>query len=255
MPQRKFRKSKGFLALAIVFPLLWGGSSVFAETSINATVCGSDAQSTISIESPKSDTIVGTTNVTVAGSVTHSNQVEVYLDDQYDQTVALRPNQTDYRLTVQTTTGTHILRVEAIGVCGGTATAQSIFTIPEIVPTDTPSSPTEDTEEEIITSLDGVAVPPLEVQDTEKFFAEAGLDKVGLPLRRDAEQQPAFTAQIAQTVQQYASTAVFAVSVAAVALAVVPAHAGAAMSVLGVPRRLLIVLAVVGGISALFLGI
>ena len=93
-------------------------TQAYAQSSaVYATLCGSSSH--ITIARPASDSTVASSEVTVDGMVSQANQVEVYVNDEFDSTVPLTIGQSSYSTTIQVPTGTHTIRVEAINSCSG----------------------------------------------------------------------------------------------------------------------------------------
>lgn len=107
-------------------------------TIVGATVC--QAQSSISLTQPVSDSTVTTPGVAVGGTVSQSNQIEVYIDDVFDSIIPLTIGQTSFAGSVQIAQGTHTIKVVAINLCpGANGTASSVVTY-EPPPDTTPST-------------------------------------------------------------------------------------------------------------------
>jgi hypothetical protein len=100
-----------------LFAVLSFVPSAAAQTGVHATICV--PSSSITITQPINDSTVTTTELVVSGTVDQANQIEVYVDDEFDNTIPLTIGQTQYSSTIQLPVGTHTLRVEAINSCGG----------------------------------------------------------------------------------------------------------------------------------------
>lgn len=107
------------LAFVASLAITAGASTqAYAQSSaVYATLCGSSSH--VAITQPKSDSTVASSEVTVAGTVSQANQIEVYVDDEFDSTVPLTIGQSTYSTTIQLPAGTHTIRVEAINSCSG----------------------------------------------------------------------------------------------------------------------------------------
>lgn len=103
------------------------GSVATATTDVYTTICV-DASS-VTIATPLNDSTVTEGNITLTGSVSQANQIEVYIDESYDSTIPLTIGQAAYSSQMQVPTGTHTIRVEAVNSCGGVnGTASSVVT-------------------------------------------------------------------------------------------------------------------------------
>lgn len=104
-----------------------------AEANISATVCGPDMASTLTINSPASDSVTNSADVHMHGQVTNANQINIYVDDQYSSVVPLSDSSTSYDTTVSINTGTHTIKLIAINICQtGNAEALAILTFEPI---------------------------------------------------------------------------------------------------------------------------
>lgn len=142
-------------------------SPLYAQTDVQAFVCGTDSEPKISIARPDTDSTVSSTDIKLEGRVANSNQIVVLVDEQYDQTLAISPSQTTYDLDVSTSPSTHTIKLTARGVCNGaTSTANVVVTVrpngdSSLPKTDTltteniPSSPKVSTNESRIPDTDG----------------------------------------------------------------------------------------------------
>lgn len=121
-------------SLIVVAALLlsFGSASVYAltnngSTTIDAILC--NPASTIAITAPVSDSIVTNPSVPLEGTVTQSNQIEVYIDTVFDHIIPTTPGQTSFSDSVQLTEGTHTVKVVAINVCtGANGESQAVVT-------------------------------------------------------------------------------------------------------------------------------
>ncbi|QHN42375.1 hypothetical protein GII36_00685 [Candidatus Mycosynbacter amalyticus] len=125
------RRSFAYLTLLAVILTSQAAPAWAQSSSVYATLCGTTSH--ITIAQPASDSTVTAAQVTVSGTVAQANQIEVYIDDEFDSTIPLTVGQTTYSGSVQLPNGTHTLRVEAINSCSGQngeATSVVTYTIP-----------------------------------------------------------------------------------------------------------------------------
>lgn len=107
-----------------------GTPSIAHATSsqVVSTICA--AGSTITIDSPTSDSVTSVTDVPVSGTVSQSSQVQIEIDGQFDSIVPLAAAQTTYQTTLQLSSGTHTIKLTAIDTCGASnGSAQSVVTV------------------------------------------------------------------------------------------------------------------------------
>lgn len=116
---------------------LAGPVTAQAGSMVGATVCTNT--STITLDTPASDSVVTVPTVPISGSVTQASQVEIRVDNAFDSAIQLNMGQTTYSGSVQLSPGTHTIEVTAINICAGSnGTASSVVTFE--VPPQTPST-------------------------------------------------------------------------------------------------------------------
>lgn len=104
--------------------------SAFAETSVQAVVCTGDSQPTLSLLPDINDSTLRVNRVEITGLVERVSAVEVYVDGEYDHTIAIPANETTFSTSVRLPIGTHSLHIEAIGICtSNNATKDAVVTI------------------------------------------------------------------------------------------------------------------------------
>lgn len=119
--------------------------SVFAQAGsvIGATVCAST--STVTIDTPVSDSIVTNPIVQISGSVTQSSQIEIEIDDAFDSSIQLSMGQTTYSGSIHLPVGTHTIKVTAVSVCpsaNGMASSVVTYEAPPQTPSTGSTTPT-----------------------------------------------------------------------------------------------------------------
>lgn len=114
------------LVLALAFGLILGGDqSVQAvDTQVEVQLC---QPSTINILTPVDKSTVHKMPVTVKGTVAYSNQIEIYVDDQLGGIIPLASGQSEFAKELEFATGTHNIRLKAVGVCDVPDGTDSIF--------------------------------------------------------------------------------------------------------------------------------
>lgn len=173
------RNNKLFLVCLVCFgiiaPALVTTTPVGAQSSsVYATLCG--ATSHVSITQPVSDSTVAQSAVTLQGNVTQANQIEVYVDGEFDSTIPLTIGQSSYSGSIQLPTGTHTIRVEAINSCSGQngdATSVVTYTPPPAQGSTGQTTPTQ-----VVPSSGGVVT----VDSTSRAAGEGVPQQSNLPL-------------------------------------------------------------------------
>lgn len=127
------RNKFGFILVAAVAAMVFAAgfsvdnAAAQKGSAIGATICA--GASTITLDTPISDSLVTDAAVEITGSLTQASQVEVTIDGQYDSIIQLAIGQKTYEGTVQLTPGTHTIGVRAVNICPGTSgTASGVVT-------------------------------------------------------------------------------------------------------------------------------
>ena len=155
----------GFLASLLLMLSLAGVAH--AQTNVYATICV--PASSVTINQPVNDSTVTSNPVTIEGSVNQANQIEIYIDDEFDSILPLTTGQQTYSGTLQLPTGTHTVRVEAINSCDGTngeATSVVTFTAPPSQPSTGETTPTGVNPDQNATITIGTPVPGATIEQT-----------------------------------------------------------------------------------------
>lgn len=101
-----------------------------AETGVEAVVCTGDSQPTLNLLPDINDSTLRVNTVEITGVVERVSAVDVYVDSEYDHTIAIPANETAFATSVRLAIGTHTLRIEAVGICSGNnATKEVVVTI------------------------------------------------------------------------------------------------------------------------------
>lgn len=82
---------------------------------VGVILCGS--QSNITVTEPASDNVVTEPELTIKGLVNQAAQIEVLLDDEFNNVVPLNLGQTTFETIVHLTPGTHTIKLTAINAC------------------------------------------------------------------------------------------------------------------------------------------
>lgn len=124
------RRSIAGCCVALLLSLLFVPST-FGQTAVNVIVCGERAE--IGVLTPVSDSVADASPVLVSGTVKQAAQIEVYVDDAFDQVVPLAVGQESFQASVALAPGTHTIRLVAIDAC-----PSALDAVHEIVTTYTP---------------------------------------------------------------------------------------------------------------------
>ncbi len=105
-------------------------------SQIKVYVCPTAVQSNITITRPASDSVVSQPKVKVAGSVESISQIDFYIDDAYNNTLAVGGGDQTYESELSLAPGTHTIKLVAWDSCSQVAHEASIVITyqPEVVP-------------------------------------------------------------------------------------------------------------------------
>lgn len=116
------------LAAALLFACI-PVSAQQSDGRVEVMVCPDPSQSSLRITTPSSDSVVNQARVTIEGEVEFISQIDLFIDDAYNSTIALGHSATAFRTSVTLSPGTHTLRLEASDSCSNTShTSQAVMT-------------------------------------------------------------------------------------------------------------------------------
>lgn len=119
-----------FLIAAISVFIILPADSVSAQqvkdSKIEVMVCPGDGQSDITVLEPVSDTIVSKNKVKFSGTVKSISQIDFYVDDNYNSTVALGYSDTTFESVLRISIGTHTIKLVAYDSCHNTTHTRSV---------------------------------------------------------------------------------------------------------------------------------
>lgn len=121
-------------------------------SSVRVLICPDATESNMAITSPASDSVTDIGSLEVAGTADWISQIDVYVDDRYNNTFALDAGANTYRTKVELSAGTHTIRLHAYDSCAQTTHEDSIVVtfIPRAVPADGLNAETAVTEPSMI---------------------------------------------------------------------------------------------------------
>lgn len=136
------------LAVSLLLTPVADVSAQQTGSQVEVMVCPQPGSSSFVITTPESDSTVSESKVVIEGDVEYISQLDFFVDDTYDHTIALGYAATAFRSSVTLSPGTHTIRVEATDMCAQTTHVDSAVvtylpkTPPSIgsnVPTDIPA--------------------------------------------------------------------------------------------------------------------
>lgn len=126
------------LAILTLFASVSLGPTAQAlDSTVSALVCNATMDGgAIFITSPLNDSSIGSSVLTVKGTVSKISQVELYIDGAYSQTKALSPGTTTYSMQTTISKGTHTIFVRGSDNCGGNQQSSSVVVTyqPQVAP-------------------------------------------------------------------------------------------------------------------------
>ncbi|MDB5183836.1 MAG: hypothetical protein JWO07_517 [Candidatus Saccharibacteria bacterium] len=109
-----------FVAVFLFAPM------TFAQSTIKAQLCN---QSVVTIVQPAHDGTVNNPVVHFTGTVGNANQIEVYVDNNYSTQIPLSSGATTYASDVTIGTGTHAIKLSAVGNCSGVTNGEASLVV------------------------------------------------------------------------------------------------------------------------------
>ncbi len=105
-------------------------------SQIKVYVCPTAVQSSITITRPASDSVVNQPKVKVTGTVESISQIDFYIDDAYNNTLAVGGGDKTYESELSLVPGTHTIKLVAWDSCAQVAHEASIVITyqPEVAP-------------------------------------------------------------------------------------------------------------------------
>lgn len=115
---RNVARLAGFIIGALSVGVL-GSTSAQAvnDTRVDAVICQVSSSAVVAITSPLSQTAVGSSAVTIEGSVSLISQMTVYVDDQYIGVFALASGAQTFSYDVTLTPGSHTVKFVGQDIC------------------------------------------------------------------------------------------------------------------------------------------
>ena len=118
-------------ALLVACALTAGGPGlmVAAQTdgdNVQVMVCPQPSESSFTVSTPQSDSIIDEPKVTLAGTAEYISQIDFFIDGTYNHTQALGYTMRDFTSSLTVSPGTHTLRLVASDSCSQTVHEQAI---------------------------------------------------------------------------------------------------------------------------------
>ena len=115
------------LLLALTFTALFGVSPVAAQDGrVEVMVCPTGDASRLTVLQPQGDSVVAESKVAISGEVEFISQIDFFINDTYNHTIALGASDTNFESNVTLPPGTNTLKIAATARCSLPDRVQSI---------------------------------------------------------------------------------------------------------------------------------
>lgn len=145
--------------------------------NVQVMVCPQADQSSLAVLQPQSDSVVNEPKLSVSGTVENISQIDFFIDDTYNNTVALGFSATEFASTITLAPGTHTIKLVASDSCSQTIHEFSLVVTYE---PKTPPSVGENIETEVDGEVRPGVAPPV-VPESEKNIIERVIDRFIVP--------------------------------------------------------------------------
>lgn len=111
--------ARSFL-VAISVVALFSVNNVSAQdvgSRIEVMICAGADQSRFAVTAPQSDSIVSEPKITINGEVEYISQIDFFIDDVYNNTIALGYSETTFNSEITLSPGTHTIKFVATDSC------------------------------------------------------------------------------------------------------------------------------------------
>jgi len=106
-----------FIGLLVGLTLLIPARDAAAQSNVQVVICHGTQPATLSIVRPKSDSVVSEPELVVSGTVSQSNQLEIYIDGAFNSVESLPAETSTYTTSAQLSAGTHTIKLVAVDAC------------------------------------------------------------------------------------------------------------------------------------------
>lgn len=114
----------GTLLISILLALAFFTAPTQAQTELTATICNADGP-VINLTNPASDSVINQRTTPVTGSVLRTSQVDIYLNNDYVESVAIGLDE-QLNTTLTLHEGTNTIRFDMFYSCNQTQASQSV---------------------------------------------------------------------------------------------------------------------------------
>ena len=112
---------KSAIFVVVIGALLVGGAPLaYGMDNVEVMVCPAADQSSFAVTMPQSDSIVSDSKLPVSGDVKFISQIDFFIDDVYNHTIALGYSETQFSSDLSLAPGTHTISFVASDSCSQT---------------------------------------------------------------------------------------------------------------------------------------
>lgn len=108
------------VACLLMMGPIQAGAVQSGNSTIEVLVCPTENESFLTPTQPQSDSVVNEPKVAISGQVGFISQVDFFIDDVYNNTIALGYSATEFESTVMLSPGTHTIKLVATDSCSHT---------------------------------------------------------------------------------------------------------------------------------------
>ena len=116
------------VSVTLLLPFILTGAAAAQSSEITATICDSQGPEIV-LNTPVSDSVTNLSVVPLKGTAIRTSQIEIYKDNQYEESIAIDPDDPQISSTITLSPGTNTIRIDAYFSCNQTtATLTRIIT-------------------------------------------------------------------------------------------------------------------------------
>jgi hypothetical protein len=119
-----------FLIISVAAFGLFTGSITLAQTTddnIEVMICPDPSQSSVMVREPQSDSVTNQPTADIIGDVQLISQIDFFIDDVYNHTLALAHQDTSFSTKISLAPGTHTIKLVATDSCSNTVHTESVI--------------------------------------------------------------------------------------------------------------------------------
>lgn len=179
-----------YIIFLLPLTILASTAAVAVDTTVSTSICNADAGSSASlvIDSPVSDSVVNLASITLTGSVKDVSQIDISIDGDYSQTVAIGAGMLSFSIGMTLSPGTHTILASGVDVCNITDPSDTVVVTyqPDTQPSTGSETPTVTTGSN--PTVGGPGNNPIESDDKDTWVNDIPLLPQALTVARGVGQ-------------------------------------------------------------------